>query len=505
MLRYLSGGFHLNQALRLIELRSRVPHALLSTDDFNTVLTSCVFATEESVIQKMLAQWKVQGLLVGAAEDWMRSSVATALEAHDLGDVEHLWEQRLRRSKEMHDPAARAALSVSSEGLSGAKRKRGAGSGPGPAAEAKEITDGDGGGDAAPSAAAVGEAFKRSTALLMQEFATPAGRFASARHRKAGALIGGLRSGVPTLALNARSYVLALKAAVGAGAVADARSLFAEALSSGALARDTLYAHAQPAFIRELASLGVIEAGDDLLAAEPGSPKDAFLLAAAAAGRGDQHGSKHGAAVVRGGRVLSVGHNHRFGLPGDPHFRVMHAEVHALVQLMPPLASAAAATMDSIKGHIPECVSKEDHAAAADRVAGCDVYIVELDGHGVGYEEAVPCPMCQSVVCALGVGRALYSSHSGIVTAPCNHKPELQCVSFQMARRRVYPKGTSCPDAPGGADSTAPAGNCAGGAATTVVEAGERATREVAVAVEEVKDALALQAGHQGAVTTSSS
>lgn len=359
----------------------------------------------------------------------------------------------------MHDPAARTALgvvAVKERALAGAKRARAAGTSEPPSSVGDErevegcVGESSAGSAAAPpSAAAIGAAFKGASALLTRELATPAGRFAIARHRKASALLAGLRSRVPALTPNARTYILAIKAAVGAGAAADARALLSEAMEAGALSRAGLYEHAQPSFIRELADSGVIEMGDDLLSADPGSPKDAFLLAASAATRGDQQGSKHGAAVVRDGRVLSVGHNHRFGLPGDPHLRVMHAEVHALVQMMPPLGPVATEL-----GRIPETVSEDDLASAARLVHGCDVYIVELDGYGVGYEEAVPCPMCQSVVCALGVGRACYSSHSGVVVSPVAHKPCLQCVSFQMARRRVYPKGTVCPDGPPRADAS---------------------------------------------------
>lgn len=96
MLRYLAGGLHLNQALQLIELRSRVPHAVLSADDFNAVLTSCAFATEQTLIQKLIAGWKLQGRLVGATDDWMLATASAALEAHDLGAVEDLGVQRLR-------------------------------------------------------------------------------------------------------------------------------------------------------------------------------------------------------------------------------------------------------------------------------------------------------------------------------------------------------------------------------------------------------------------------
>lgn len=461
MLKFFSGGMHLNQAMQLIVLRSRVAKAVISTDDVNVVLSSCVFTLEDAVIRKLVASWKLGGCLVGASSEWMCATATAALTAHDLGDVPRLGEQRLRRSKEMHDPAIRATLSFTSgdrqekTALSGVKRARETGepsvddaSGrqlpPTDASTASQITEGSCSSERVPSASEIGAAFKEATALLSREFASPPGRFAGARHRKTRELLARVQAEAPSLVPNARTYVLAMKAAIAASAPDDARALLDAAFHAGALSRAELYMHAQPNFIRDLIAAGVIEPGDDLLSAESGSAKDAFLLAANAAALGDQLGSKHGAAIVRNGVVISVGHNHRFGLPGDPHLRVMHAEVHALVQLMPALSPVdpALAAMSSI----PDCVSADDQATAAGVVHGCDVYIVELDGHGVGYEEAVPCPMCQSVVCALGVGRTFYSSHSGIMSSPCAHKPSLQCVSFQMARRRVYPKGTSCPD-----------------------------------------------------------
>ena len=85
--------------------------------------------------------------------------------------------------------------------------------------------------------------------------------------------------------------------------------------------------------------------------------------------------------------------------------RVMHAEIHCLAQI-----------------------------ESLESVRGADCFIVELDSYGLGYEEAVPCPMCNKALQKLGVARAFYSAHSGLVEEPINYHPELECESLDMAR-----------------------------------------------------------------------
>jgi hypothetical protein len=94
----------------------------------------------------------------------------------------------------------------------------------------------------------------------------------------------------------------------------------------------------------------------------------------------------------------------------------MHSEIHALTAL--PSREAA---------------------------RGCECWIVELDGHGVGYEEAHPCPMCNKGIHMLGLARVHYSSHTGVKSAPVAFRPQLRCESYEAALQRRYPEGTAEP------------------------------------------------------------
>lgn len=371
--------------------------------------------------------------------------------------------------------AAAADDACSAEGGCGAAAEEEDAAAEGGAASAPAAS-GAASGSASGSGDAVGAAFTRAVSLLVDAFATPSeGRFAAARLKRARVFFDAMLPvfGVPP---NARSYVLvaraaldardapyarqvlremtgvdvaapmmttaagvamdataadattgaaggaAASAAAGGGAstdaVAGAGATVAAAAAGGVVAAPVctvgdLYQHLQPAFVRELVAAGVMHASvaDVVLSASAGSRKWCFLQAAAAASRGDQWGSKHGAVLVAAdGRFLAAGHNHRFGVPREQHIRTMHSEVHALVQL-PSLAAAA----------------------------GSECYIVELDGHACGYEEAVPCPMCQRALCRTGVGKATFSSHAGLKTLPVTHKPDLSCAALDAALVRVYP------------------------------------------------------------------
>jgi pentatricopeptide repeat protein len=233
-----------------------------------------------------------------------------------------------------------------------------------------------------------------------------------------------LEAGGAGLAANARTYVLLLHAALDAGEVETARSLMSELRSSGCLPLDRLYEVMQPAFIGRLTAAGVLARAEaeGLLVAEPDTRKWFFLKAAFEAMKGDQFGSKHGAVLTVGGRYASHGRNHRFAVPDDRHIRVMHSEIHALVR-MPGGPEAA---------------------------QGADCWIVELDGEGVGYEEAVPCPMCNKGLHRIGVAHAHYSGHAGVETVRVAQggtgNAELACESLEAALRRTYPDSTKNPD-----------------------------------------------------------
>jgi hypothetical protein len=238
-----------------------------------------------------------------------------------------------------------------------------------------------------------------------------------ARWLCAGRVFGGFSDPLMrALGPNARSLVLMVHAALSAGEVDECRRYLALLTREGGpCPRAELYTVLQPAMLARLAAVGALSAGEaaEALRAPEHTPKWFFLKAAYEASKGDQFGSKHGAVLTKGGRFLSAGHNHRYGVPGDAHVRVMHSEVHALVKL-PDLAAAA----------------------------GGELWIVELDGEGVGYEEGVACVMCTKAATRVGVGVQHFSSHSGVRRLTISHKPSVQCESLELALRRVYPPGS---------------------------------------------------------------
>lgn len=219
---------------------------------------------------------------------------------------------------------------------------------------------------------------------------------------------------------NARSYVILLFAALEAGDAEAGKSLFNALTSSGLIQPESIHEFFQPAFLFRLRDADIISLSQlqEALTALRDTPKWFFLKAVAEAMLGDQYGSKHGSVVARNGKYLSHGRNHRFGLAsGDSHLRVMHSEIHALSKLP----------------------SKDD-------AIGSECWIVELDGQGVGYEEARPCPMCNKGVHKLGVSAVHFSSHSGVKSEKIAYKPHLRCESYESALTACYPKGSFNPN-----------------------------------------------------------
>lgn len=253
---------------------------------------------------------------------------------------------------------------------------------------------------------------------------------------------------------------------------------------------ERMYEIMQPSFIQRLASAGVIpqREADELLSASANTSKWFFLKSVYEGMKGDQFGSKHGAVLTSASSApdaasasssssapaaavnpspaaqpssttyLSHGRNHRFAVQGDKHVRVMHSEVHALVRYLEREGKArigtAASSSSAItwtKGSNSSSSSAGASSAAAGGgvggpAAGCECWIVELDGQGVGYEEAVPCPMCNKGLHMLGVSKVHYSSHCGVKSEVLRYKPELNCESYEMALKRHYPEGTADPD-----------------------------------------------------------
>jgi tRNA(Arg) A34 adenosine deaminase TadA len=242
------------------------------------------------------------------------------------------------------------------------------------------------------------------------------------------------------VAPNARSFVLLLHCALEARDVERGRALLAQLGASGAVAggEGGLWAVMQPAFLLRLADAGILGAAAvrEALTAPRDTPKWFFLKAAAEAMRGDQFGSKHGAVLTRDGRYAAHGRNHRFASARDARVRVMHSEIHAICRLPSPADAR-----------------------------GCECWVVELDGQGVGYEEAVPCPMCNKGLIRLGVRRVHFSSHAGVRSEALAHKPALACESLEAAASRRYPEGTADPDAQDAAEAAEDAAEAAAAAA----------------------------------------
>ncbi len=138
--------------------------------------------------------------------------------------------------------------------------------------------------------------------------------------------------------------------------------------------------------------------------------------------------------------------------------KVMHAEVHCISRLAVPYASAETAAYPAAHPlPVPpppsarteagdaagtaaagaaagscDVMSQADAAARATAAAvgvvhappdsnitlvrGCDVWVVELDAAGVGFEEAVPCTNCNVALIQQGVHRVRYTCHTGVHT-----------------------------------------------------------------------------------------
>ena len=445
--------------------------------------------TEAHALPLIVANMKKGGRLIGCSEADILAECATMLEAHDTGDIPNLGQERLKRSPEMHDPDFRAKLKAAGEGagaattssasegdhsdscapgcghsLAGHKRPRPAeeeGDGADGSDDVEALISGGGGGNKKgkkfvkseaekAEEAAAGKAFQQAIMVLRKsELAVP-GKFAPNRYRKAASVFERCNSTDFGLIPNARSYVLMLYGAVTAGLIDEAKGMMARFLTSGVVGGyGDLYLHMQPSFMSRLVSLGVMEDRPETLDAPHGSDKWCFLKAAEEAALGDQQGSKHGSVIRKNGAVLSWGHNHRYGVPNDKHLRVMHAEVHALVKIAEQRAAKVKAAPDASTTTSSASSSSSSSAADDDSESsafGSEVFIVELDGQGVGYEEATPCSMCQTGLCQLGVAQSHFSSHSGLVTVPVSHRPHLHCETYAMGLQRIYPKGSKNPD-----------------------------------------------------------
>lgn len=153
MLKFMAGGLHIDQACALIAARAGTGLELLA-DDVNTcvaavvaaagrlpatllaqgrpvgspvlmlvppcfqssparsVLSRCVFITEQEAVPVVLSQLRKANRLVGRPVDAVVADATALLEAQDTGPVVGLARERLKRSPEMHDPDFRARLAA---------------------------------------------------------------------------------------------------------------------------------------------------------------------------------------------------------------------------------------------------------------------------------------------------------------------------------------------------------------------------------------------------------
>ena len=468
MLRVLTRGMHVEQAHNLLRARAASGLELLA-DDVNTLLTAVILCDPPRIALSFLSIVKKgEGLPEVHAQESVIARALDVFERWDTGEIDDLSGLRYNRSPEIHADRALARAAAQ-------KRQRaGAAGGGGEAASVpdNDISGGGGGGgdgsigksdigvssgagstkaevivggaranerpvsDSAANDAemrAASERFKELTDVILAIFVPPsmpesAIIWKRRRYARASVLFNALVSGeIIASGPNARSFALMLYGALTAGDIEEGRRLIARMTTPTHAGRPSvcevseLYTVFQPSMLQSLATAGIISEAiaTASLISEKNTPKWFFLKAAFEATKGDQFGSKHGVVVTKGGVYLTHGHNHRFGVPGDKHLRVMHSEMHALVRLSSPAEAI-----------------------------GAEVWIVELDGAGIGYEEAIACVMCNKGLFKLGLIKQYFSSHSGVRSQAMvsGHKPGMICESYEMALRRIYPPGTTNPD-----------------------------------------------------------
>lgn len=130
----------------------------------------------------------------------------------------------------------------------------------------------------------------------------------------------------------------------------------------------------------------------------------------------DRENDEQFAAEESEGDILAVGWNHKYSDPTKRNagMRVVHAEVHALAQLLQQL---------------PPLAPNERHQ----RLRGLTIVIVKLDPLGCGYGPGQPCPLCNKALCQVGIGRVIYSSAAGLCEACVPCLPEREAESLDLA------------------------------------------------------------------------
>jgi hypothetical protein len=473
----LSNTFQFKHALELIELRSKT-ELDISTDDVNILLNGIVFKTSQQFYHGCIQAMREAGFVNSSMNmDEIKEECVTFFESYDMSDCPDAGNtdpsQEIYRENRDKSFNHKKRPRVSENEVGNEKKKRNE-NGEGvkvkdKAAIGQEISllykqlhsylkeklpsrvckvNADEEGDSVD----LDLVFEKALALKRLNKVVDVFEYADSK----------LSSKVPP---NARTFVLLLKACYDAKSIEKGQSFLSMMINRKLTTVSELAFHMQPIFLKQLQESGIlkyenqeINAITDCLSPPIYSTLWCFLIAARRAYFGDQNGSKHGAVIINrtdsNNPLVVAGNNHRYYSGKDPQAHVMHAEIHCLVQMYEKHVREKA------KEHVKEGIAPPASAAASplnQQVSSkveiptarhSDVWVIELDNQDVGYEEGVPCPMCQTGLCAIGLANSWYSSHTGPVKAPITYRPALVCETIKMSTLRSYTaeKGLKNPD-----------------------------------------------------------
>jgi deoxycytidylate deaminase len=176
---------------------------------------------------------------------------------------------------------------------------------------------------------------------------------------------------------------------------------------SGIKALETLV---PTAVIQELADKGLLPTSGSFPSGEnpfvPSYVGRVISVAYKCAMLGDQSGAKHGAVLFdKNDRVLSVGWNHRYDCGKKSKKKVIHAEVHAMLQV-------------------------SDTSLFEDAT----IFILEAHARGSCFCNAHPCPSCNNVLTKFGVKQAIFTTDNGNLGVWSFKRKEIEIPTFDLAK-----------------------------------------------------------------------
>mmetsp|Transcript_8219 Transcript_8219/g.16587 ORF Transcript_8219/g.16587 Transcript_8219/m.16587 type:complete len:443 (+) Transcript_8219:34-1362(+) len=170
--------------------------------------------------------------------------------------------------------------------------------------------------------------------------------------------------------------------------------------------------------LETLVPLQAIErlASKNLLPPSPSFPSGSFVpsyvgkvfnVAYKCAMLGDQNGAKHGAVLFdKNNKVLSVGWNHRYDCGKKSKKKIIHAEVHAMMQVA-DTSLFKDATIFILESHVKE---------------NC-------------FCNAHPCPSCNNVLTKFGVKQAIFTTDDGNLGVwTFKQKEDLETPTYDLAK-----------------------------------------------------------------------